>query len=79
MAQHSGFCGGSHHPIEGERARNCDPVLEAPARTQDEPRFLAVGTVEGKHWSAVSTRRGDKIRLISVRRSRQEEIEHYES
>ena len=68
--------------IDFEEAQSLwmDPrLLEAPARTEDEPRFLAVGTIKGKHWSAVFTLRGDKIRLISVRRSRQEEIEHYES
>ncbi|NOY14574.1 MAG: BrnT family toxin [Deltaproteobacteria bacterium] len=35
--------------------------------------------MEGKHWSAVITYRDETIRLISVRRSRQEKIELYES
>ena len=35
--------------------------------------------VAQKHWSAIITRRGDNIRLISVRRSRDEEVEIYES
>jgi uncharacterized DUF497 family protein len=57
-----------------------DPMLiEAPARTEDEPRFLAVGRIDGRHWSAIFTRRGEAIRLISVRRSRREEIDGYES
>jgi hypothetical protein len=34
-----------------------------------------IGKLEEKHWSAVVTRRGDNIRLISVRRSREEEVE----
>ena len=57
-----------------------DPwLLEAPARTVDEPRFLAIGRIGGRHWSAICTRRGDRIRLISVRRARKEEVERYES
>jgi hypothetical protein len=53
--------------------------VEIPARTEDEPRFLVVGLIERKHWSAVITYREDRIRLISVRRSRPEEIAIYES
>lgn len=53
--------------------------LEIPAKTLDEPRYLVVGKIRGKHWSAVITYRGENIRIISVRRSRDEEIELYES
>ena len=57
-----------------------DPILlEIPAKTEDEPRFLAVGQIDGKHWSAVITYRGSHIRLISVRRARTEEVALYES
>ena len=57
-----------------------DPMLlEIPAKTEDEPRFLAVGQIDGKHWSAVITYRGSYIRLISVRRARTEEVALYES
>ncbi|HEX9699977.1 MAG TPA: BrnT family toxin [Acidobacteriota bacterium] len=57
-----------------------DPhLVEVPARTEDEPRFLVVGKLADKHWSAIITYRSDKIRLISVRRSREEEVEIYES
>ncbi|NDU87894.1 MAG: BrnT family toxin [Ferrovum sp.] len=56
-----------------------DPrLLEIPARTEDEPRFLVIGLIHGKHWSAILTYRGEKIRLISVRRSRPEEVMLYE-
>lgn len=56
-----------------------DPLLiEAPARTMDEPRWIAVGRIGAKHWSAVFTLRDERIRLISVRRARPEEVEHYE-
>ena len=57
-----------------------DPdLLEIPARTTDEPRYLVIGRIEGKHWSAVITPRGGNIRIISVRRSRIEEVAVYES
>jgi uncharacterized DUF497 family protein len=52
--------------------------VEIPARTEDEPRFVVVGRIAGKHWSAVISYRDDRIRLISVRRSRVEEVAIYE-
>ncbi|RVQ01343.1 BrnT family toxin [Sinorhizobium meliloti] len=54
-------------------------LLEVPVKTEDEPRFLAIGQIDGKHWTAVFTHRGTAIRIISVRRARKQEIEHYES
>jgi uncharacterized DUF497 family protein len=56
-----------------------EAYVEVPARTEDEPRFMVVGRISGKHWSAVITYRGERVRLISVRRSRAEEVEIYES
>ena len=56
-----------------------DPlVIEIPARTEDEPRFLVVGMIGQKHYSAVVTYRGERVRIISVRRSRTEEVALYE-
>jgi len=55
-----------------------DMRIEIPARTADEPRSLVVGVIGDKHWSAVITYRSGRIRLISVRRSRPEEIATYE-
>ena len=54
-------------------------LVAIPARTTDEPRWLLVGKFAEKHCSAVITRHEDNIRLISVRRSRDEEIAIYES
>ena len=57
-----------------------DPrLLEIPAKTEDEPRYLVIGLIYEKCWSAVITYRGMKIRIISVRRSRTEEVALYES
>lgn len=53
-------------------------LIEAPARTDDEPRFLVVGRIDGRHRSAICVKRADRTQIISVRRSRKEEIEAYE-
>jgi len=56
-----------------------DPdLLEIPARTTGEARYLVVGTITERHWSAVITYREQRVRIISVRRSRQEEVRIYE-
>jgi uncharacterized protein len=55
-----------------------EALIEAPAKTDDEPRFLLVGRIARRHWSAVCVRRGERARISSVRRSRKEEIEAYE-
>lgn len=70
------------HGIDFDVAQNLwnDPdILEIPAKTVDEPRYLVIGRINDKHWSAVITYRDQVIRLISVRRSRPEEIDLYES
>lgn len=54
-------------------------LVEIPILTVDEPRYLVIGVIEGKHWSGVITYRDERIRIISVRRSRMEEREIYES
>lgn len=70
------------HGIDFQEAQSLweDPyVIEIPANSDDEPRSLVIGRIEGKHWSAVVTERGDQIRIISVRRSRESEVAIYES
>ncbi|MEG3839124.1 BrnT family toxin [Microcoleus sp. herbarium14] len=53
--------------------------IELSAKTEDEPRFMVIGKIGGQHWSAIITYRQTKIRLISVRRSRTNEVNLYES
>lgn len=53
--------------------------IELLAKTEDEPRFMLIGKIGDKHWSAIITYRQTKIRLISVRRSRTNEVNLYES
>jgi uncharacterized protein len=70
------------HGIDFEEAQALwmdSALVEIPARTSDEPRWLLIGKIGEKHWSAVVTRRDENIRLISVRRSRDEEVRIYES
>jgi len=70
------------HGIDFEEAQELwadSGLVELPARTTDEARWLLVGKIGEKHWSAVITRRGENVRPISVRRSRDEEVEIYES
>lgn len=52
--------------------------IEIPLKTGDEVRFMVIGMFEGKVWSGIITYRGESIRIISVRRSRKEEIAFYE-
>ena len=65
--------------VEAQALWDDPDLIEIPARTSDEPRFLVIGKIEGKPWSASFTYRNDQIRLISIRRSRREEVAIYES
>ena len=64
---------------EAQALWNDSDFIEIPLKTIDEPRFLVIGKISEKHWSAIVTYRSDNIRIISVRRSRKEEVEIYES
>ena len=54
-----------------------ESLAETPTRSDIESRSTVVDTIDGKYWSAFITRRGDKVRLISVGRSRREEVATY--
>ena len=64
--------------VEAQRLFDDVDVVQIPARTEDEARFLVIGMIGTRHWSAVITYRNQKIRIISVRRSRESEVELYE-
>jgi uncharacterized protein len=51
--------------------------VELQATSTVEPRFLIIGKIQEKHWSAIVTYRGTVIRIISVRRSRENEVSLY--
>lgn len=65
--------------IEAQELWDDPELLEVPLKSEDEPRTLFVGLITGKHWSAIITPRGERTRIISVRRSRTEERDLYES
>ena len=64
--------------VEAQALWADDALVEVPARSGTETRYLVVGLMDGKHWSAFITYRDQTIRLISVRRSRPEEVAIYE-
>jgi len=69
------------HGIDFNQAQalwNDSGLITLLSRYSEEPRYLAIGRVEGLHWTAVFTERSDRVRLISVRRSRQNERNLYE-
>jgi hypothetical protein len=64
---------------EAQELWNDPDLIEISAKTTEEPRYLVIAKISGKDWSGVITYRGEKIRIISVRKSRKEEVEIYES
>lgn len=73
----------SKHDIDFEEAQKLwnDPyAFEIPSKqSEDEDRFLVLGQIKSKNYTAIITYRGTNIRIISVRRSREKEIRLYES
>jgi uncharacterized DUF497 family protein len=51
--------------------------LEIPARSLDELRTQVIGRIGDVVWSAFITIRRDRVRIISVRRARDEEKAAY--
>ena len=69
------------HGIDFDEAQALwgDPwLLEAPALVSEEPRFLVIGMIGARPWAAICTYRQGRIRIISVRRARKQEIMQYE-
>lgn len=73
----------SKHKISFDEAKELweDPYsFEIPSlQSEDEKRFLVFGQINSKNYTAIITYRDTKIRIISVRRSREKEIKLYES
>ena len=65
--------------VEAQALWNDLDFVEIPLVTVDEPRYLVIGTIAGKHWSGIITYREGRVRIISVRRSRKKEVSIYES
>ena len=57
-----------------------DPdFVELKAKTTDELRYIVIGKINTTYWSAITTVRDKKIRIISVRHARKSEVRIYES
>ena len=73
----------SKHNIDFEEAQKLweDPYsFEIPSsQSEDEERFLVLGRINAKNYTAIITYRNTNIRIISVRRSREKETKLYES
>ena len=71
------------HNISFDEAKKLwkDPYsFEIPSlQSEDEDRFLVLGKINSKNYTAIITYRATNIRIISVRRSRKKKIELYES
>jgi uncharacterized DUF497 family protein len=64
--------------VEAQALWQDDRLVEAPVPSEVELRFLVIGRLDGKFWTAVFTLRGEAVRIISVRRARKEEVAFYE-
>ena len=53
-------------------------VSEDPADFRGEMRYVIIGVIGVKHWTAVVTQRGGVIRIISARQANPDEIQRYE-
>ncbi|MBI5141368.1 MAG: BrnT family toxin [Nitrospirae bacterium] len=70
------------HGIDFETAKELwrdEKRVEIHVPYPDEERFIIVGKLKNKHWTAVYTMRDAKIRIISVRRSREKEMLLYDN
>jgi len=69
------------HGIDFEEAKdiwNDEYRLEIGTKGLSEPRYLVIGVIDKNLWSAIITYRDGNIRIISVRRSRIEEVRIYD-
>jgi uncharacterized DUF497 family protein len=73
----------SKHNINFEEAQRLweDPYsFEIPSlQSKNENRFLVFGQIDSKNYTAIITYRDTRVRIISVRRSREKETKLYES
>ncbi len=70
------------HGIDFEQAQELwldEARAEVESEGGAEVRWLLMGKIEGRHWTAVYTMRDGKVRIISVRRSRANEVRDYGS
>ncbi len=67
------------HGVDFEEAQKIwvsGPVI-MPTKSVDEPRWVAIGSIDIRVYTAVFTMRGDTVRIISCRPARTKEKEAY--
>lgn len=70
------------HKIDFENAQalwDDDDRLVILSPTPGEVRWMLIGTISEQYWTAVFTNRDGAVRMISVRRSRDNEVKDYDS
>jgi uncharacterized protein len=70
------------HGIDFETAQQLwqdEKAIEGDTGFLAESRWLRIGKIAGKHWTAIFTERGDIIRIISARRARTIEATAYDT
>jgi uncharacterized DUF497 family protein len=70
------------HGIDFEEAQKLwkdNRKIENTLPYSEETRTMTIGQIDGKHYSAITTVRNGIIRIISVRRSRENEVKQYET
>ena len=65
--------------VEGQRLWRDNRGIEYRVASGGEPRYVLIARYKEKHWAAVYTFRGERIRPISIRRARVKEIALYDN
>jgi len=55
------------------------PLVTVPSPRPDEERWLSIGEINGIAVAAIWTWRADRIRIITMRRARDEEKRRYQA
>ncbi len=65
--------------MEAQKIWTDPSMIQIKTKCESEERYLIIGIIGKKYWSAIVTYRNNNIRLISVRRSRKTEVLLYEN
>ena len=65
--------------VEAQQLWNDPYRLVIPARSVDEERWVIIARIKDSYWSAIYTIRNNVVRIISVRKARNNEKELYQS
>ncbi|QEN04085.1 BrnT family toxin [Thiospirochaeta perfilievii] len=65
--------------LEAQELWKDENLIKLPSKNLEEERFLIIAKLNRKCWTAIITYRELNVRIISVRRSRKNEEDLYES